>query len=82
MDTDAEDELYRKYRPIEVDGSIDPEEKAKLMTALTTRFARTVKISYHLDKTILGGAVVRAGDVVIDGSFAGQLKQLTETLIA
>ncbi|HHS98044.1 MAG TPA: F0F1 ATP synthase subunit delta, partial [Chloroflexi bacterium] len=44
------------------------------------RLGEGVGISFEVDPQILGGLVVRVGDRVIDGSFAGQLEQLRETL--
>ncbi|NUM46014.1 MAG: F0F1 ATP synthase subunit B [Anaerolineales bacterium] len=37
-------------------------------------------VAFRVDPTILGGLVVRVGDKVIDGSVAGQLANLRETL--
>ena len=33
-----------------------------------------------VDKSLIGGVLVRAGDKVIDGSVRGQLKQMQKTL--
>lgn len=78
---------YRAYQhilPVTVTTAIalDPNEAKALITALTAQFARQVEVTYDVDSTILGGVIVRAGDKVIDGSFAGQLTQLKHRLMA
>ncbi len=52
----------------------------KLKQALSTRFKRTVRMQNSVDSTLLGGAVVRAGDLVIDGSLKGRLERLATDL--
>jgi F-type H+-transporting ATPase subunit delta len=37
-------------------------------------------MSSRVDEQLLGGAVIRAGDTVIDGSVRGKLDKLAETL--
>jgi F-type H+-transporting ATPase subunit delta len=41
-----------------------------------------VKAEYRVDSSLLGGAVVRIGSTVYDGSVRGQLQQLKQTMIA
>lgn len=52
----------------------------KLTAALTKSLEREVKLSTEIDKSLLGGAIIRAGDTVIDGSLKGRLSQLAETM--
>jgi F-type H+-transporting ATPase subunit delta len=52
----------------------------KLEKALTTRLKRRVRMQNSVDSTLLGGAVVRAGDLVIDGSLKGRLQRLATEL--
>jgi F-type H+-transporting ATPase subunit delta len=52
----------------------------KLKQALGTRLKRQVRMSTSVDSTLLGGAVVRAGDLVIDGSLKGRLERLATEL--
>jgi F-type H+-transporting ATPase subunit delta len=52
----------------------------KLKQALSTRLKRTVRMQNSVDSTLLGGAVVRAGDLVIDGSLKGRLERLATDL--
>ena len=46
-------------------------------TALKKKFGREVTLVTRVDKTLLGGIVIRAGDVVIDGSVRGRLQDLS-----
>jgi F-type H+-transporting ATPase subunit delta len=41
-----------------------------------------VEASFELDKSILGGTVVRIGSTVYDGSVRGRLERLKEQLVA
>jgi len=52
----------------------------KLEQALSTRLKRRVRMRTSIDSTLLGGAVVRAGDLVIDGSVRGRLQRLATEL--
>jgi F-type H+-transporting ATPase subunit delta len=52
----------------------------KLRQALNTRLKRQVRMQTSVDATLLGGAVVRAGDLVIDGSLKGRLQRLATDL--
>ena len=44
------------------------------------RLKRTVRMQNTVDATLLGGAIVRAGDLVIDGSLKGRLQRLATEL--
>jgi F-type H+-transporting ATPase subunit delta len=52
----------------------------KLKQALSTRLKRQVHMRTAVDSALLGGAVVRAGDLVIDGSLKGRLERLATEL--
>jgi F-type H+-transporting ATPase subunit delta len=52
----------------------------KLSQALSTRLKRKVRMRNSVDASLLGGAVVRAGDLVIDGSLKGRLQRLATEL--
>jgi F-type H+-transporting ATPase subunit delta len=53
----------------------DAQRKA-LSEALAKRFGRAVRLRETIDETLVGGALVRAGDLVIDGSLKGRLERL------
>ncbi len=58
---------------------LDETYQQKLMKALTKRFERQVELTYKIDPTLLGGVIVRAGDMVIDGSVRGKLTRLLDS---
>lgn len=49
--------------------------------ALKKRLGREVNLVTKIDETIVGGAIIRAGDLVIDGSVNGQLEKLANSLM-
>jgi F-type H+-transporting ATPase subunit delta len=53
----------------------------RIQTSLSKRLGKTVSIKQTIDTEILGGAIIKAGDLVIDGSIKGKLSKLTNTLI-
>lgn len=55
-------------------------EEDKIAAALKARLQREIKLTATVDKSLLGGAVIRAGDRVIDGSVRGQLGKLAHAL--
>jgi len=55
-------------------------QQKKVAAALEKRLGRKVKINVSIDETLLGGAVIRAGDLVIDGSARGRLEKLSSAL--
>jgi F-type H+-transporting ATPase subunit delta len=55
-------------------------EEDAISKALKKRMGRNVKLNVSVDKTLLGGAVIQAGDLVIDGSLKGRLKKLTSAV--
>ncbi|MBM4230651.1 MAG: F0F1 ATP synthase subunit delta [Gammaproteobacteria bacterium] len=52
------------------------EQSDKLQQALTRRLRRTVRLSATVDPSLIGGAIVRAGDFVVDGSLRGRVERL------
>jgi F-type H+-transporting ATPase subunit delta len=55
---------------------LDAAQADKLTAALSKRFKRQVRMQTSVDSSLLGGAVIRAGDLVIDGSLKGRLERL------
>jgi F-type H+-transporting ATPase subunit delta len=62
--------------------AVDGAQKEKLVGAIRKRLNRDVDIQWKTDEKLIAGAVVRAGDLVIDGSVAGELEQLRTALTA
>lgn len=59
---------------------LDAAQSDKLSAALAKRLKRNVRMRTSVDATLLGGAVLRAGDLVIDGSLKGRLERLATDL--
>lgn len=55
-------------------------ELAQIKAALRRRFDREVEISTAIDESLIGGAIIDAGNVVIDGSLKGKLARLQNAL--
>ena len=55
-------------------------ELETIKAALKKRFGREVEVSTAIDASLIGGAVIDAGDVVIDGSLKGKLSRLQAAL--
>lgn len=59
---------------------LSDEQTALLADALKQRLDRDVVVNCVVDENLIGGAVVRAGDLVIDGSALGKLEKLATSL--
>ncbi len=59
---------------------LSDQQSTKLVEALTQRLSRTVRLHTEIDPSLIGGAVIRAGDFVVDGSLRGQIERLNNTM--
>jgi len=57
-------------------------EKSALERQITILTGKKVRARYETDKNILGGAVVKVGSTIYDGSVRGQLRRIKEELSA
>ncbi len=82
-------QLFEAYKSqqeksIEVEVStafeLSPELQTKLAKSLSARLNREVNMRSSVDKSLLGGAIIRTGDTVIDGSVRGRLAKLAEAM--
>lgn len=83
-------ELYEEARA-EAEGVLHAEvvtaqeltagQKQDIAAALKRRLGREISLSCVTDSTLLGGAIIRAGDTVIDGSAVGRLDKLSASLL-
>ena len=55
-------------------------QKQKITAALKKRMGRDIRLSSEVDRALLGGVIIRAGDKVIDGSARNQLSELANAL--
>lgn len=58
------------------------DERATLLTGVGKLAGAKIQPTFKLDKSILGGTVVRIGSTVYDGSVRGRLERLKEVLVA
>lgn len=61
-------------------GEVSAGQQRKLAAALQARLGQDVSLQVAIDKSLLGGALVRAGDTVLDGSVRGRLAKLAAAL--
>lgn len=52
----------------------------KLTEALHKRLNREIRLQTTVDRELIGGAIIRAGDTVIDSSVRGKLTKLAEAM--
>ncbi len=82
--------LYEQHRA-EAERTIEAEvisafplsdaQQSLLADKLKERLGRSVNLIAKVDPNLLGGAIVRAGDLVIDGSVSGQIDKLAHSLM-
>jgi F-type H+-transporting ATPase subunit delta len=62
--------------------ALTPDQESRYAAALQKKLGRQVRLRTQIDQSLLGGAVLRAGDLVIDGSIKGRLDRLANELTA
>lgn len=82
-------EQYEAYRAQD-EGKVDAEvlsayeltgeQENKITEMLKKKLGREVTLSTKLDKSLIGGVVIKAGDTIIDGSMKARLESLAQTL--
>lgn len=60
---------------------LDADQSRRITEAMGKRTGKKVNISTLVDKSLIGGLIVRAGDSVIDASIRGRLNRLRNELI-
>jgi|SRR5690554_4927246 len=75
-------EEYDKEITVDVKSAVtlDDGQRAKLSAALEKRLARKVKLNCSVDPAVVGGLLINAGDLVIDGTLKSKLSRLATTL--
>lgn len=81
---------YEVYRA-ELEGTVDAmllsaqavsqEQLKKVAKALETRLGKKVNLQSEVDESLIGGAIIKAGDVVIDGSLKSRLEKLSAAIL-
>jgi len=55
-------------------------QQAGIAAKLKAKLGREVSLKVSVDESLMGGAIIKAGDMVIDGSVSGQLNKLSVEL--
>ncbi len=68
---------------VEVTSAFDlnEEQKENITSAMSKRLGTKVDLSVKVDDALIGGVVIRAGDLVIDASLRGRMSRLANTLL-
>lgn len=61
---------------------IDEQEKNTIKERLEKRLNKTVDLNVEIDKSLIGGYVLKIGDQVIDGSLKGRLQSIEKSLLS
>jgi F-type H+-transporting ATPase subunit delta len=59
---------------------LEDDQSSRISDALAKRFESEIELESEIDPGVLGGAVIYAGDQVIDGSLLGRLRKLEQNL--
>jgi len=77
------DELNNRQRvQVVSSSSLTAEAAKKIKDALEKKFNKEIIIEEVVDETIIGGIVIKIGDLVIDGSLAKDLRNIREKLLS
>ena len=60
--------------------ALDEAYQERLKAALGQRYGKTIEIRCVVDQQMIGGALIQAGDEVIDGSLRGKLRRMSQAL--
>jgi F-type H+-transporting ATPase subunit delta len=61
---------------------LTPDQESRYAAALQKKLGRSVRLHTKVDGSLLGGAVLKAGDLVIDGSIKGRIERMATELTA
>ncbi len=59
---------------------VEPAQMKSISEALKKKLSREINLTSRVDKSLVGGVIIRAGDLVIDGSVRGRLRALANYL--
>lgn len=73
---------YEKEITADVTSAVEltADQQANISAALEKRLARKVKLNCVVDANVVSGLIIKAGDMVIDGSVKGKLSRLATTM--
>ncbi len=61
--------------------AVDAALAEQIKKALEHKLKRTVELTLAVDSSLIGGAIIHADDMVIDGSVRTRLQRLTEKIV-
>lgn len=61
--------------------ALTPDQTERLTRSLQALTGKTIRLTAHVDTSLVGGVVVRIGDTVLDGSVRGKLERLERQLL-
>ena len=59
---------------------LDKKVLAGLEKAIAARLGKSILVTQEIEPSLLGGVIVKTGDLVLDGSIRGRLKRLAESI--
>ena len=77
-----QDQLGIRQAEITTARELDAAERESLLAGVGKLAGARIEASFKLDKSILGGTVVRIGSTVYDGSVRGRLDRLKVSLVS
>lgn len=73
---------YSKNKILDVEATfaveINEEQKARLSKNLENKTGKKIKLVVKVDKSLIGGGIIKIGDEITDGSIRRQLETLTQ----
>ena len=61
--------------------ALTSDQRSALAAALQAKLGMQVELSETVDSSLIGGAIIKAGDLVIDGSAKGRIEKLSSVLM-
>lgn len=73
---------YRKITDVYVKSAfaLTEAQTQRIKTAMEKRLAQKVRLNCSVDKSLIGGLIIRTKDFVLDGSSQGQIQRLAQSL--
>jgi F-type H+-transporting ATPase subunit delta len=60
--------------------ALSDEQRDQIATSMAKRLGKQVSLSAMVDESLIAGAVITAGDLVIDGSASGRIEKLVQAV--
>ena len=60
--------------------ALSEEQLSKISAAMEKRLSRKVKLNCSMDASLMAGVLIKAGDLVIDGTVRGKLDRMADAL--